>query len=151
MTEKNNSFPFMGKNLREFNRLFKEFNDLYHEAALKLGLSNSAFDILYAICELGDGCLQRDICKATFIPKQTINSSIRKLEQEGYLVLTPGKGRSMHISLTENGIKLLESTIYPIIKYENEAFSNMTEDECRQLLALQAKYTSSLREKFKEL
>lgn len=151
MTEKDSSFTFMSKNLREFNRLFKEFNDLYHEAALKLGLSNSAFDILYAICELGDGCLQRDICEATFMPKQTINSSIRKLELEGYLVLTHGKGRSMHISLTENGMKLLESTIYPIIKYENEAFSSMTDDECRQLLALQAKYASSLREKFKEL
>ena len=44
--------------VNEFNRLYKEMDDLYHDIALKLGLSDSALTIFYAICELGDGCLQ---------------------------------------------------------------------------------------------
>ena len=48
--------------VNEFNRLYKEMDDLYHDIALKLGLSDSALTIFYAICELGDGCLQKDIC-----------------------------------------------------------------------------------------
>ena len=80
--------PYMSSNLREYNRIYKEVNDIYREIAARFGLSNSAFDILYTICEVGDGCLQRDVCDATFIPKQTVHSSIRKLEQEGYLTLS---------------------------------------------------------------
>ncbi len=48
--------------LREFNKIYKEFDDLWHETALHIGLSDSAFDILYSVYCLGDGCLQRDIC-----------------------------------------------------------------------------------------
>ena len=33
---------------QEFNRIFKEFNMIYRDAALKLGLSNSVFDIFYS-------------------------------------------------------------------------------------------------------
>lgn len=83
--------PYMSSNLREYNRIYKEVNDIYRDAASKFGLSNSVFDILYTICEVGEGCLQKDVCDATFIPKQTVNSAIRKLEQEGYLTLSNGK------------------------------------------------------------
>ena len=63
--------------LQEFNRIFKEFNMIYRDAALKLGLSNSVFDIFYTICESGDCCTQKYICDATFLPKQTVHSAIQ--------------------------------------------------------------------------
>ena len=78
---------YMSRQLIEFNHIYKEFNDVYREAATKVGLSLSGFDILYAICEMGDGCLQRDISQMCCIPKQTVNSSIRKLEQDRYCLL----------------------------------------------------------------
>ena len=81
MTEKTNEL------LRNFNRIDKEFNDIYHEVALKMGISDSAFSIFYILHDLGDGCLQKDICYEAFANKQTVNSSIRKLEREGYLYL----------------------------------------------------------------
>ena len=145
-TPKRPPTPSMSKTLREYNRIFKAMNEVYRDAALKLGLSNSAFDILYAIYELGDDCLQRDICQTTFIPKQTIHSSIRNLEQEGYLLLTPGRGRSMHINLTAKGQELLESTIYPMVELEDQAFSCMTPEERQQMLRLNTAYIAALRE-----
>ncbi len=72
--------PHMSDVQIEYNHLYKEFDDIYHDAALNASLSDSAFDILYGIFELGDGCLQRDICRTSCIPKQTINSAIRKME-----------------------------------------------------------------------
>ena len=39
--------PYMSSNLREYNRIYKEVNDIYRDAASKFGLSNSVFDILY--------------------------------------------------------------------------------------------------------
>lgn len=53
--------PVISKPLLEFNKFYKELNDLYHETALNAGLSESSFDILYSVFELGDGCLQSDI------------------------------------------------------------------------------------------
>ena len=39
--------PYMSSNLREYNRIYKEVNDIYRETAARFGLSNNAFDILY--------------------------------------------------------------------------------------------------------
>ena len=96
-------------------------------------------------------CLQKDVCDATFIPKQPVNSAIRKLEQEGYLTLSNGKGHSKHILLTESGHTLLKETIFPIVEAENEAFTELSFEECNLLLKLHSKYTTALREKFSKL
>ncbi|MCI5937772.1 MAG: MarR family transcriptional regulator [Eubacterium sp.] len=145
------SLAYMSSNLTEYNRMYKEFNQIYHEMAQKMGISNSVFDILYSICELGDGCRQKDICDANFIPKQTVNSAIRVLEKQGVLNLAPGKGREMNILLTETGRKQLEQVIYPIVEMENNAFSILGEEEAKQLLMLQQKYMEALREQFQAL
>lgn len=143
--------PYISNPLKEFNRIYKKTNEIYHDIALRLGLSDSAFDILYSISELGDGCLQKDICNATCIPKQTIHSSIRQMEKSGYLTLSSGKGRSMHITLTDLGKNLLERTIYPVMQMEGEAFHCMTDEECQQMLALFGKYIQALGDAAKNL
>ena len=143
--------PYISNPLKEFNRIYKKTNEIYHDIALRLGLSDSAFDILYSISELGDGCLQKDICNATCIPKQTIHSSIRQMEKSGYLTLSSGKGRSMHITLTDLGKSLLERTIYPVMQMEGEAFHCMTDVECQQMLALFGKYIQALGDAAKNL
>lgn len=143
--------PYISNPLKEFNRIYKKTNEIYHDIALRLGLSDSAFDILYSISELGDGCLQKDICNATCIPKQTIHSSIRQMEKSGYLTLSSGKGCSMHITLTDLGKSLLERTIYPVMQMEGEAFHCMTDEECQQMLALFGKYIQALGDAAKNL
>lgn len=148
MDQEKKSGIYMSSYLCEFNRIFKEFNDIYHEVASRLGLSNSAFDIFYAICELGDGCLQRDICKTTYIPKQTVNSSIRNLEREGYLTLVHG---NMHIYLTERGKDMLKNVIYPVIEVENDSFKGLADEESELLLRLLEKYNVELKHRFEKL
>ena len=141
----------MSPTLSSFNHIYKDFNEIYHEVALKMGLSDSAFDILYSIVDLGDGCSQSDICRYSCLSKQTVNSSIKKMESLNYLTFKPGKGRAMQIFLTDTGKKLLEEKIYPIIKKENEAFLSMTDEECRLMIELYKKYNNALKNKFREL
>ena len=137
--------PELHPGMKEFNRIFKECNHIYHDIALKLGLSDSGFDILYTLCEIGDGCLQKDICDATMLSKQTIHSSVQKLAKDGYLSLQPGKGRDLHIHLTPAGKALMEEKIAPAIQIENLAFTDMTDDEQAEFLRLNRKYADSLR------
>ena len=89
--------PELHPGMKEFNRIFKECNHIYHDIALKLKLSDSGFDILYILYTLGDGCLQKDICENTMLSKQTIHSSVQKLMRDGFLSLEAGRGRDMHI------------------------------------------------------
>lgn len=139
------------KELKEYNKIYKELNDIYHDIALKTGLSDSAFDIFYTIAIMGNGCLQRDICQMTFLSKQTIHSSVRKLEGEGYIYLKKGAGRSMHIFLTSAGETLVAEKIQPVIAIEQKSFEDITQKETAELLRLNKKYASKLRENIKLL
>ena len=105
----------------------------------------SASIILYALYLLGDGCLQRDICDLSYISKQTINSSIRRLEQDGYLYLQPGRGRDMHICLTPEGRRLVEEKAAPVAAMEERAFSGMPQEDQQALLRLTHAYLARLR------
>ena len=140
-----------GYELKMFNQLYREIDEIYHSIAVKMELSDSAFHIFYTIYDLGDGCLQRDICNITSISKQTINSAVRKLECEGYLVLKQGKGRDMHIFLTDKGKGLADKKIQPVIHMENHVFQEMTKEESHELLRLTCKYKELLQRKSKEL
>ena len=137
--------PELHPGMKEYNRIFKECNHIYHDIALKLGLSDSGFDILYALCTLGDGCLQKDICENTMLSKQTIHSSVQKLMRDGFLSLEAGRGRDMHIFLTPAGKAMLDEKIAPAIQIENLAFTDMTEEEQTEFLRLNRKYADNLR------
>ena len=141
MQEKRNNL------LADFNRLYKEEDELYHKVASKMGISDSAFTVFYIICERGDGCLQRDICYEAFANKQTINSSIRKLEREGYLYLQQGRGRDKHIYLTELGKEFARRHILPVIQMENDAFCDLELEERQQCLRIFKKYVAGFKAK----
>lgn len=134
-----------------FSHLFKELDDLYHDIALKLGISDSAFTILYVICKQGNGCLQKDICQQSYCSKQTINSSIRKLEQEGLLYLVPGQRRDKHIHLTKSGELFVNEKIRPVIELEDSSFFSLDVEERREFLRLLQKFVDIFREKEKKL
>ena len=127
-----------------FNHINKKLIDIYHDACQRAGLSTSMFDILYSIVEMGNGCRQKDICQACYIPKQTVHSSIRKMTEEGYLTLVSGKGREKQIYLTEKGEKITEEKILPIINAENEAFHQMSDKAPQILLDLLDEYITRL-------
>ena len=94
--------------LKEFDSLYKMIDDVYHEIALSMHLTDSAFLILYCLLELGDGCSQKDICKLYSISKQTVNSSVKSLEDKGVLSVKPAsEGISTYFlqSLDENFLK----------------------------------------------
>lgn len=134
-----------GQELREFNRLYKRLDDLYHSLSLKMGMSDSTFMILYTIAELGDGCSQKEICGQASVSKQTINSSIRKLEKGGIIRLEKGnRGRELHIRLTETGKQTMREKIYPIMEAEDRAFIHMAAEERAEFLRLSRLYVDEM-------
>lgn len=131
----------------QFNSLFKEMTDIYHNIALKLELSESALLILYAIVDLGDGCTQKDISEMYYMSKQTINTSVKNLEKSGYIKFKQDKGNNKQIFLTLSGKKLAEKKITPVINVENNVFADMLPGERQELLKITKKYVDLLKEK----
>lgn len=137
--------------LREFNCLYKEIENLYYDISVKAGVSDSAFLIMYSIVELGDGCLQKDIAERYFISRQTISSSVRSLERKGYISLQHGKGRNMHLHLTLEGKKFVDDKIIPLMEIENSIFETMSPQDSQEFLRLSRKYNEIFKEKVKRL
>ena len=140
-----------GKELRRFNQLLAEIEVAYHEAAWKLGLSDSAERILYAICNLGAPCLLSEIVRFSGTSKQTINSALRNLEKDGILRLETTGGRKKQVFLTEEGESLVRKTAMQVVEIENEIYSGWTEAELRLYLELTQRYLCEFREKTRDL
>lgn len=136
--------------MKKFNYLSSEIDSAYHEAAQKLGLSDSAMQILYAICNHGEQCLLSDICKLSGTSKQTINSALRKLEADHIVYLETAEGRKKTVCLTENGKQLVNRTVARLIEVENDIFASWQEQERKLYLELTQKYLISFKNKIKE-
>ncbi|MCI8530241.1 MAG: ArsR family transcriptional regulator [Lachnospiraceae bacterium] len=141
----------VSKEMRRFNYLLGEIDAVYHEVSLKLGLSDSAMKIMYAICDAGEECLLQEICFYTGLSKQTVNSAIRKLEEEGILYLEPFNAKSKKVFLTEKGKGLAEKTAYRILQAENDIFATWEKKDVEAYLDLTEKYLLCMKEKAKKL
>lgn len=137
--------------MKRFNYLISEIDSVYHEAALKLGLSDSAMSILYAICDNGEGCLLQEICFYTGISKQTINSALRKLEKEGIVYLELLNAKSKKVYLTDKGRELAEKTAFRVLQMEDEIFASWKKEDVEKYLELTESYLVHLKEKINEL
>ncbi|MDE5946034.1 MAG: MarR family transcriptional regulator [Oscillospiraceae bacterium] len=138
---------YQNNELKEFNRICKKIGDIYHRIALSLGISDSAFDIFYTICENDGTCRQKDICTYSVLSRQTVNSSVHKLQKEGYLDIQNNGKRDKNIILTEKGEKFVQEKIVPVIKMENNVFYDMGFKEVEEMLRLHEKYADILNEK----
>lgn len=133
------------------NRLLGEVNGTYHEAAVKLGLSDSAMAVLYALCGEGGACPLQEVVRQSGASKQTINSAIRKLEREGAVSLEPGEGRGKNVRLTSRGRELVRRRVVPLMELEDEIYASWTEEELRGYLELTGRFAAALKEKTRGL
>ena len=132
--------------IHKINNFITVLNALYHRASVKLGISDSVFVVLYEIFDEGDECLLTEIYKKSGISKQTVNSAIRKLEEDGILYLAHFKGKNKKVMLTEKGKAYLEQTAARIYEAECRAFAGWTVAEMEEYLRLTEKFAESFRQ-----
>lgn len=137
----------ISRELERFNHLMGEIDGLYHDAAVALGLSESAMKVLYTICCHGEQCPLRAICRQSGMSKQTVNSALRKLEEAGAVYLEAAGGRSKNVCLTDAGRELAGRTAAPLMELEDEIFSAWGADEVEQYIRLTQRYLEDFREK----
>ena len=137
------------KQLSEYNHVYKENTAIYRDLSIRLGLNESTFWILYTLRIEEPPVTQSDMCAILAYPKQTVNSAFKKLEQEGLLSLSGGRGRGgKPIRLTEAGIKLAEQTVDFVIEAEQRALLDLSTGEQTRLLTLMRRYNDALASHF---
>lgn len=137
--------------LYQLNCLASDLDALYHQAAVKLGVSDSAMFVLYLVYENNGSYLLSKIRQESGMSKQTLNSAIRKLEQENIIYLEQVDGRSKNVCLTEEGQEYAAKTAGRLFEAECLAFDVWNEDEIKQHLKLMKKYNDSFRAQIETL
>ena len=139
--------------LTVFNQAHKKMNVLYHNYAKAIGLSDSAFWLLYSLYEHGDPCTQKELCEAWFYAPQTINTALKFLEEKGLISLEfiPGNKKNKQIFFTKDGDNLVENKIAPLVRAEERSFDRLDEDEREILVALTQKHIGLLEEELNQI
>ncbi len=132
--------------LKRYNHLVGEIDAVYHEASLKLGMSDSISKILYTICNVGSSCLLHDICKQTGLSKQTVHSAIRNLEAKEMVTLELVGGKSKKVCLTEKGEIFAQKTARRLIDMENRILSSWPKEDVQTYLELTERFLVDLKE-----
>ena len=136
---------------QQLNYSASRIANAYHDAARRLGLSDSELDILYTLCTHAPGCPQSAIYKETGATRSTINSAIRKMEKAELLYLTPGQGRGTRVYLTEKGRALTETTVRRLIALEKVIYESWTPEEREMLERLNRSFAEKLKKEVQRL
>lgn len=135
----------------KINCLNEEIESLYHQASVKLGVSDSVSFVLYITYINNGKCLLYDIYKSSGISKQTINSAIRKLENEDIIYLEKYNGKSKIVCLTEKGKEYTNQTAKKLYEAEFSTFKDWDEKEMELYLKLMKKHRNSFKKQIEKL
>lgn len=137
--------------LHRLNYLAAEMDSLYHQASQRLGIADSTMRVLYTFYDHGDGCLLGTIYKEAGIGKQTVNSALRRLEEQGLLHLESAGGRGRRVFLTQAGKEYVDRTAARLYRIECELLAGWSREEIDTHLRLMEKYNEGFRRKLEEL
>lgn len=137
---------YSSSNLKRINHLISELEQIYHLYALKYGLSDSEFAILYTLSVEEGQCALSDLVSLSGLPKQTVNSALRKMEIEGLVYLTENGRRKKNVNLTEKGVIKAEESVFHLIAIENDILSKWGEEKVEKYILDTEEYNNLMKE-----
>ena len=124
---------------QQTGRLLKRAQWRNHRSADRalsaIGSSLAQWDALRAISESPDSSAH-DLAIVTFQSDQAFGTLANRLEAQGLIVRTSGKGRRVEHGLTAEGQRMLEAGFEVTRATSERAFSKLTAKEIEQLRAL---------------
>lgn len=116
----------------DFGKALYHVDSFYDEFAKQSNVSSALLWVLYALND-GNSHTQIEISTDWELPKTTVNTVIKELEQSGYVELIPikGKRREMSIVLTESGKEYADNLLSDLYKKEAEVYKSLNSEECK--------------------
>lgn len=138
--------------LTEIGMQEKQFDALYRGAASLFGLPDCSMWVLYYLISAEDDISQQDLIEKMMFPKQTINSAVTTLAGKGIVTLAmiPGTRNRKKITLTAEGRKLAESTVWRMRCAECRAVESMGKEKMAQYIELYHDFFNRLQLEFEK-
>ena len=130
--------------LVDLDRMFNAIDHIYSEFSRTCGLSDCAYWMLVDTDKAGGCVAVSRLTSEWYYSKQTINSSIKRLCEQGILEKTAGPGRTTTINLTATGRALVAEKVRPVIEAETAAMHAFSPAELAQALDLLERYRNAL-------
>ena len=129
------------------DRIYNENTLLYLRLARACGLPDCTFWLLYTLRSEEAPLTQTQLSEQLSLPKQTVNSALKKLVEEGVLRLEAADGnlKNKRVCLTEAGEAFLRRTVDRVFGVESAAAARLTEEERSALVALSQKLLDAFR------
>ena len=133
--------------IQEFNQLLKKMDSIYCKLAKSSGLSDTAFWIIYTIKNEKETYKQKDLCVMWSYSKQTINSALKKLEEQNIiqLVAVPENKKDKKKKKIKYSENITEKFIKPVNEIEKNALNEIKEKN--KLINLFKKYIEEMDKK----
>lgn len=121
-----------------FGKAIYHVDSFYDEFAKQSNVSSALLWVLYALND-GQPHTQIEISTEWELPKTTVNTVIKELQQNGYVELIPikGKRREMSIALTEAGKEYADRILSDLYKKEAVVYGTLTPEEREVIAALE--------------
>ena len=128
-----------------FGKAIYHVDSFYDEFAKQSNVSSALLWVLYALND-GQPHTQIEVSTEWELPKTTVNTVIKELQQNGYVELIPikGKRREMSIVLTEAGKEYADRILSDLYKKEAAVYGTLTPEE-REVIATLEKIAESLK------
>ena len=136
---------------KQLMHILGEIDAAYHDASLKMGLADSAMQILYSVHMAVGELYPSEIARLCGMSRQTVSSALRALEKQGILYLEAGAGRSRPVRLTQAGEALCRERVAPIAAAEESIWNGWTEEDRSAYLRLSRQYLEDLRARVEAL
>ena len=137
--------------LFELNQYSGGIGGIYHDYAVKVGISGSMLDILYVLNGEDGSCYQSLFYKQTGLSRSTINSCLKKMEKEQLVDIQAGKGRNTIVTLTESGRNVMIKTAGQLVELEKSVLKSWSDEEQDLYLKLSQKFYNGLKERVERL
>lgn len=140
------------KQVETLYRQVNEISSIYHSAVSRTGISDNEFWVWYSLIAVEGERTQQSICVAWSLSKQTVNTIVRHMTEQGYAVLEPipGTRNRKAIRLTEAGEAYGRSIIDPVRRVEKSAFERMDAGDLDACITAQERFIRVMKEELEK-
>lgn len=120
---------------RKFWEVWGRSDALYNRWAAAHGVNNYRLFVLYVL-DNHPGATQKAIADHAGLPKQTVNTVVRALRDEGYVTLSHASGdrRKKNASLTPAGQTYARALLEPLYALEDTVFARMGDARVQEMM-----------------
>ncbi|PID44469.1 MAG: hypothetical protein CSB47_11100 [Proteobacteria bacterium] len=121
---------------------------LYHECAKAQGMTYNGMMVLGALRH-NQTCTQKQIAEEWGLPKQSVNTIIKKLHDDQYVEFLPGRNnKEKLVTLTDEGKVYADEALQPVLVMEERVLQHIGEEECQQFERITEKFATFFTEEF---